>query len=162
VLLTFADDRAAELAMPQFIPAQAAAGGGGASFVFDGVTFTLGEYTAGSGTRNIDVELTLDGNAITSGNANVLFYVLDRNDLDSSTDPSSITYYWGQDVGIGIGSSGDSHLFWLVPATAGHLKATWTFGQDGADPKTFYVVIAMPDGSLVFSDSFLLPALTPP
>ena len=39
----------------------------GMSFAFDGATFTPGEFVADSGGRDVEIELTLDSEAITSG-----------------------------------------------------------------------------------------------
>lgn len=63
-----------------------ATGGGGASFAFDGATFTPGEYVEWSGSRDITVELTKGGASIASGYvfADIaLFSSLDFTDDDS-------------------------------------------------------------------------------
>lgn len=46
---------------------EAAGGGAGAAFAFDGATLTPGAYNADVNWRNVDVELTLGGAAITTG-----------------------------------------------------------------------------------------------
>lgn len=139
------------------------AGPGGASFAFDGATFTPGEFVAGSQVRSIEVELTLSGSSIATGGAWVIWGLMSNNtatpptlsgntdltDTDYSTAPSLIS--WGGIV------NNIAHTIWMVSASGGSIKFTAGTYNAAEAAEDIYLFVLLPSGGFVFSSAISIP-----
>lgn len=131
------------------------ASGGGASFAFDGATFTPGELVAESGARTVDIELTLGGEPITSGTLQLLFTVTNADgDLDATFDVTTFAfrfYLWD-----GVQETVAS-LLCGIEAVDGHVTADAELYNESERDVVNYVHVFLPDGSVVTSDAITVP-----
>lgn len=135
------------------------------AFFFDGVTYTPGTLTAGSGARDVVIELTLSAAAITSGTAAFDLMNLSDANFDPSTYPldsikvGSIT---GGTYNAMTDASGDYQFFLqlFIPAATGHVTATLGYTNAGASPVTVYPCVFLPSGGVDISAGIEIPATT--
>lgn len=143
---------------------EAAGGGGGASFAFDGVTFTPGTFTADSGAREVEVEFTLGGNSIASGNVAVLFYIslggFDQYRTDKWESVGGMGEYllrfWTKVENV-------MAIYFGYTAAAGKISDTWKLQNDEqAVAEDQYIYIIFPNGTYLKSDAISVPGYVAP
>lgn len=139
------------------------AAGGGASFAYDGATFTPGAFVANSGGRGVSIELTLGGASITSGVLHTWVGVTEyanfgtlpfatANSQIYGIDPASLPILTPYQQPINYYASS-----LLVVSNGTTATFTITIGNDGAVALDEYVFILLPSGGIDISDAISIP-----
>lgn len=135
-------------------------GGDEVAFKYDGATFTAGTLTPDSGSREVTVEATLSGNAITSGTIWLPVFITDDLDFDGDTANDTNSGDPGT-FGVNLGGVGEAYNLYckLIKAAAGHASFTLTISNSDPGAYNRYVSAFMPDGSVVSSDAISIPGV---
>lgn len=138
-----------------------AATGGGASFVYDGVAFTPGTFTADSGARTLEIELTLGGDPITSGIVSGWAHMTTDTVFDNNTNSKYWFDLFSEATCFITGTSVDAYwmLRFICAAATGHCKFTITFNNAEVAAVDVYVNVFLPSGGIATSELFSIPGV---
>lgn len=135
------------------------------AFAYDGVVFTPGNGSAGS--KPVDIELTLGGNAITSGT--FMIPLIGVSDLDLDED----TRIWAaadwEEYQLYVDNAGgaktfelDSYLRYIFfVADSGHCKVTISLVSGQSSDGNIYLIVPLPSGALAISDAITVNGIPP-
>lgn len=129
----------------------------GMAFAFDGATFTPGEFVADSGSRTVEIELTLESAAITSGTLGTIIQAAGDDTLNGDTAPKQFSidaYAITIDEGLE-----DSVRYVVIPAADGHCKVTATLENFDAEAADQYLIALLPTGAVAVSDAISVPGV---